>query len=102
MLLRVVRRDEVEVPAGVFKTIVVEPTIQTRGLFGKGGEAELHFSDDERRLLVYMRSKVPVLGSLTLHLREIREGVAIPRTAEELSLIMDEATPGRSTAGGTR
>jgi hypothetical protein len=75
VVIHVIRKDTVEVPAGTFETVVVKPIIQTRGLFGEGGEAELHFTDDERRLLVYMRSKVPLVGSLTLHLREIQEGL---------------------------
>ena len=74
VVLRVLRKDTVEVPAGTFETIVVRPIIQTRGLFGQGGEAEVHFTDDDRRLMVYMRAKVPILGSLTLHLRTITEG----------------------------
>jgi hypothetical protein len=67
--LRVIRRDTVRVPAGTFRTIVVRPTIRSRGLFGEGGQAEVHFSDDERRILVMIRSRVPVVGSLSLHLR---------------------------------
>ncbi|TVP55761.1 MAG: DUF3108 domain-containing protein [Gemmatimonadales bacterium] len=74
VVVKVVRRDQVEVPAGTFNTIVVQPIIQTRGLFGEGGEAEIHFSDDSRRLLVQLRSRVPVMGSLSLHLRNITPG----------------------------
>ncbi len=74
VVLRILRRDTVQVPAGTFPTIVVRPIIRTSGLFGQGGEAELYFSDDERRLLVLMTSKVPLVGSLSLHLRSIREG----------------------------
>jgi len=74
VIVRVLRRDTIEVPAGTFQTIVVRPIIRTSGLFGQGGEAELHFSDDERRLLVLMTSKVPLIGSLSLHLRSITEG----------------------------
>ena len=74
VVVKVVRRDTVEVPAGTFNTIVVEPVIQTRGIFGEGGEAEIHFSDDEHRLLVQMKSRVPVVGSLSLHLAEVRHG----------------------------
>ena len=66
--IRVLRKEEKEVPAGIFKTIVVQPIIRTRGLFGQGGRAELYFSDDDRRALVYMRSSIPIVGSLTLHL----------------------------------
>ncbi len=74
VVIRVLRKDTVEVPAGTFQTVVVRPIIQTKGLFSQGGEAELHFSDDDRRLLVYMRSKVHLIGSLSLHLRRIQEG----------------------------
>ncbi len=69
VVIRVLRKEEKEVPAGIFQTIVVQPIIRTRGIFGEGGEAELYFSDDDRRALVYMKSNIPVLpGSLTLHL----------------------------------
>ena len=69
VIVRVLRKEEKEVPAGVFQTIVVQPIIRTRGIFGQGGKAELYFSDDDRRALVYMKSAIPVLpGNLTLHL----------------------------------
>jgi hypothetical protein len=71
IVLRVVRRETVTVPAGTFETVVVRPTIKTSGLFGEGGEAELFFSDDERHTLVRMSSKVPIIGSLSLHLRRV-------------------------------
>ncbi len=74
VVVRVLRRDRIEVPAGTFNTIVVQPIIQTRGLFGEGGEAEIHFSDDDRRLLVQMRSRIPVIGSLSLHLTGVTNG----------------------------
>jgi len=66
IVLRVMRRETVTVPAGTFQTVVVRPTIKTSGLFGEGGEAELFFSDDAQHALVQMRSKVPLIGSLTL------------------------------------
>ena len=69
IVLRVVRRETVTVPAGTFRTVVVRPIIKTSGLFGEGGEAELFFSDDEHHTLVQMRSKVRLIGSLSLHLR---------------------------------
>ena len=55
VVIEVERRDVREVGSGTFNTIVVRPTIQTDGLFADGGEAELHFTDDENRYLVYMR-----------------------------------------------
>jgi hypothetical protein len=71
IVLRVVRRETVTVPAGTFETVVVRPTIKTSGLFGEGGEAELYFSDDQHHTLIRMSSKVPIIGSLSLHLRRV-------------------------------
>lgn len=80
VVLEVLRRETVEVPAGMFQTIVVRPIIQTSGLFGEGGEAEVYFTDDDRRLLVQMRSRVPVVGSLNLRLREYEPGQRLSAT----------------------
>jgi len=74
VVIKVLRLETIEVPAGKFETIVVQPFIQTKGMFSEGGEAKLYFTNDERRLLVQMKSKVPVVGSLTLQLKEITEG----------------------------
>jgi hypothetical protein len=83
----VLRRDERETEAGTFKTIVVKPTIKTDGLFGEGGDAELHFTDDDRRILVYLKSNIPKFpGSLTLHLKEIREGLPLHPEARARAL----------------
>jgi hypothetical protein len=78
VVLRVLRRETITVPAGRFETVVVRPIIQTRGLFGEGGEAEVYFTDDSRRILVLLRSKVPLVGSLTMHLTSYRAGIPIP------------------------
>lgn len=77
VIIQVLRKDERKVPAGTFRTIVVKPIIRTKGLFSEGGNAEIHFSDDERRLVVYLRSEIPVVGSVTLHLRKIEEGLPL-------------------------
>jgi hypothetical protein len=74
VVIKVLRKETIKVPAGTFNTIVVQPIIQTDGLFGQGGRAEVFFSDDERRLLVHMSSRVPVVGSLSLHLRSYEPG----------------------------
>jgi hypothetical protein len=59
------------VPAGEFNTIVVQPIIRSSGMWSEGGEAEIHFSDDDLRIVVYMKADVPNFpGSLSLHLRE--------------------------------
>lgn len=76
VVLKVLRKEVKEVPAGTFNTVVIQPLIQTDGLFSEGGEAELYFTDDEDRHLVYMRTKLPIF-SLTLHLEEVIKGVPI-------------------------
>jgi len=80
VVVRVTGRDTVEVPAGKFPTVVVRPTFRTEGMFREGGEAELHFTDDEEHHLVYMRVKIPVMRSLTLHLESIEEGQPLWRS----------------------
>jgi hypothetical protein len=74
VVLKVLRREEKETGAGRFDTIVVQPIIRTKGLFSEGGKAEVYLTDDEDRLMVYLRSEIPVAGSITLHLERI-EGV---------------------------
>jgi hypothetical protein len=74
VVLRVLRKERVRVPAGTFETVVVQPVIRTRGLFGEGGQAEVFFSDDDRRILVMMRSRVRLIGSLSLHLTDYQPG----------------------------
>lgn len=77
VVVRVVRRDTRKTEAGEFSTLVVQPTIQTRGLFS-GGKAEIHLTDDARRLPVYVKSDIPRFpGSLTLHLKEIQPGIPL-------------------------
>lgn len=73
VILRVLRRERITVPAGTFETVVVQPTItNVGGLFGQGGQAELYISDDAARTVVQIRSRVPLIGSLSLHLKEYR------------------------------
>jgi hypothetical protein len=75
VVLQVLRRETIEVPAGRFRTIVVRPVIQTDGMFGKGGSAEVHFSDDAHRIPVLIRTRgIPIGGDLTMHLRTFRPG----------------------------
>ncbi len=72
VILNVLRTERIDVPAGTFDTIVIQPIIQSGGLFGEGGNAELYFTDDEERLLVRMVTRgIPLLGNLSLHLTSV-------------------------------
>lgn len=96
VVVKVLRRDERETEGVRYRTIVVSPEIQTDGLFGKGGKAEIHFTDDERRLPVYVKSDIPKFpGSLTLHLRRIEEGFPLHPEARQRTL---EARAARTEA----
>jgi hypothetical protein len=74
VVLEVLRKETIKVPAGTFNTVVVRPIIKTDGLCGEGGAAEVYFTDDSRRLMVQMRSNVPLVGSLSLHMTSYRPG----------------------------
>jgi hypothetical protein len=85
--VRVVRKDRRETEGVWYNTIVVEPEIRTDGLFGEGGEAEIHFTDDERRIPVYVKSDIPKFpGSLTLHLRTIQEGYPLNPESRRIAM----------------
>jgi len=77
VVVKVLRKERKEVPGGTFNTIVVQPVIRTSGLFSEGGNAEVYFTDDVHRHVVYLRSEIPVVGSMTLHLKDIRHGTPL-------------------------
>lgn len=66
--IRVLRRERVQVPAGTFDCIVLQPIIKTKGIFSENGQAEIWLTDDDRRIMVQMKSKL-AFGSLNLYLR---------------------------------
>jgi hypothetical protein len=65
--VEVLRREEIRVPAGRFKTIVLRPEIATDGMFGEGGKAEVYVTDDERRIPVRLKTSLSV-GSGNMYL----------------------------------
>ncbi len=71
--ITVVRRETVTVPAGTFEAIVIQPTIKTPGIFGEGGHAEVWLSDDDRRLVLQVKSQLKI-GSLNMYLKSATAG----------------------------
>ena len=69
--IRVLRRERITVPAGTFDAIVIQPVIKTKGVFSEEGRAELWLSDDERRLILQMKSRLS-FGSIDLYLTNIQ------------------------------
>lgn len=69
--VRVIRREKIEVPAGKFHCVVVEPVLKSEGIFKSKGQILVWLTDDERRLPVKVTSKVPI-GSIAISLTEYR------------------------------
>lgn len=72
--LIVLGREKVKVPAGEFDAIVVRPIIKAKGMFSEGGEARVWISDDDRRIVLQVKAKVPglPLGAMNMYLKSYR------------------------------
>lgn len=62
-------RQQIEVDAGTFNCIIVEPLIKEGGLFKSEGRVVVWMTDDERKIPVKVSTKV-VIGSIEAELRE--------------------------------
>lgn len=71
MEVQVLRREKVEVPAGKFSCVVVEPKLKSEGIFKSKGSILVWLTDDDRRLPIMVRSQVPV-GSISVRLTDYR------------------------------
>ncbi len=65
--VKVLRKERVDVPAGKFNAIVVQPIIKSKGIFSENGQARIWLSDDSHRIMLQMKSKTKI-GSLNLYL----------------------------------
>jgi hypothetical protein len=79
LMIRVLGRQELEVEAGTFRTIVVEPIVKEGGLFKSEGRIVIWVTDDELKIPVRVNTKV-VIGSIDSELREY-SGLAGPLNA---------------------
>ena len=77
IVVRVVGREEIRVPAGRFQTIVVEPIIPELEVFGKDRKPRVWISDDERRIIVKVQTSARV-GPVALNLTDYEEGSPSP------------------------
>ena len=73
VVVRVIGRERITVPAGTFETIVLQPMIKTKGIFSEKGEARIWLTDDASRVMVKMTAKV-AFGTLTMSLTSARPG----------------------------
>jgi hypothetical protein len=73
VVLAGLRKETISVPAGTYTTVVVAPTIRTKGMFAEGGEAQVWFSDDDRRYPVQLKTKFGGF-SIKLELKSVTLG----------------------------
>ena len=71
MEVKVHKRERIEVPAGKFDCILVEPVLKSEGVFKSKGSIFVWLTDDDRRIPVLVKSKVPV-GSISVSLTDMR------------------------------
>lgn len=66
--IKVLRKEKIRVPAGSFDAIVIQPVIKTKGIFSENGHAEIWLSDDDRHVMLQLKSRLS-FGSLNLYLK---------------------------------
>jgi hypothetical protein len=74
LMVKVLGRERVTTPAGTFDCIAIEPILKAGGVFKSSGRLVVWLTDDSRRMPVLMKSKV-VIGSVSVVLAEVKEGV---------------------------
>jgi hypothetical protein len=67
VVLEVLERDTVDVPAGRFPTVVIRPTVKGRGILAEAQDPRMWLSDDDRRIMVQLKSRFS-FGTITLRL----------------------------------
>lgn len=69
VVLEIVRRDTIDVPAGRFATVVARPIIKGRGIFAEDAQGHVWIADDDTRIVVQIKSKFS-FGTVTMRLSE--------------------------------
>ena len=72
--VKVHRKETVEVPAGKFNCLVVEPILKGNSIFKYEGRLLVWLTDDERKMPVFMKSKAIFIGSINASLEEYHLG----------------------------
>ena len=70
IVVTVLRKEHISVPAGEFDAIVLKPVIKSNGLFSERGDAEVWLASDASHTLLKLKSKL-ALGTLYLELKTI-------------------------------
>lgn len=73
LLVKVLERETIRVPAGEFECIKVQPVLRSEAIFDQQGELYVWLTDDHRHMPVLMRSAI-VIGEIACLLREYSNG----------------------------
>ena len=68
------RRESVNIPAGQFDCLVLQPFLESEGMFRSKGKIEVWFSDDQYKLPVVMRTYIMIIGHIDAKLAEYKLG----------------------------
>lgn len=68
-VVTVVGREEIDVPAGRFRAVVVEMRVRDARRYRGEGTIRIHLSDDSCRLILRLESRIPDTGPATLSLQ---------------------------------
>ncbi|HVP36854.1 MAG TPA: DUF3108 domain-containing protein [Terriglobales bacterium] len=71
--VKVLKKERVEVDAGTFDCLVVQPILQAAGVFEQKGTLTVWLTDDQKKMPVLMKSKVAI-GSITTELTDYNPG----------------------------
>jgi len=74
-------KETIEVPAGEFRCVKVEPLVQEGGLFKSEGSIVIWMTDDDRKMPVKVKTKV-LIGSIDADLSDY-SGLAGPLTSKK-------------------
>ncbi len=69
LAVKILGREQIEVDAGVFNTVVVEPVIESGSPFGFEGRLVMWMSDDDRKIPIKVSTQIPI-GSIDAELRQ--------------------------------
>jgi hypothetical protein len=91
VLVRVLGRERVALPSGVFSTILVEMRVRDGRRFNGSGLILLHLTDDAQRYPVRIETAMPVVGKMVLELEALTPASGPP--LQEGGLVPGEAPP---------
>jgi hypothetical protein len=80
MEVMVIGRETIETPLGIFDCLILEPRLESGGIFKSEGRMLIYMSDDDKRLPVMLKARAPV-GAFSSVLKSYEPGEPLPGIA---------------------